>query len=68
MCTVIGQRDVAAVLISAKVAAAPEQSAPRVTAALRASGSASMLAAGDHQRNARFIDQDGIRFIDHRGA
>jgi hypothetical protein len=62
----VGQRDIAAELVESEMRAALEPADDGVDAArqhLFIHG-----AAGEHQRDARFVDEDGIGLVDHGGV
>ena len=66
ICSAIGQPHVAAVLVGAKIAAGDQCIGQRGHPAGQRLGFDT--AAGDHQRDARLVDEDRIGFIDQRRA
>ncbi len=62
----VGERDIPAVFIEREMAATPEESRDAIH--LIGQHVLSGVAARDHQRNARFVDQDRVGFVDHGGC
>ncbi len=62
----VSERDVAAEFIEREIEPAAEAAHQRIGAA--GDGLFVFFTAGEHERNAGFVDQDGIGLVDHGGV